>query len=80
MRQTIHILSSAHLRGDPIADLDLAKPFAVMLLEDGRRMEVNAATFVRLAINCLQEIAKVAAPDGIEPSHPNPKSGALPLS
>ena len=37
-----------------------AKPFAVMLLEDGRRLEVNSAQFVRLALNCLKEIAMAA--------------------
>ena len=52
MRRTVGLCREFERTGWP------ANPFAVMLLEDGRRLEVNAATFVRLAINCLQEVPR----------------------
>ena len=63
MRRTVEILRvGPYYKGDA--------PFATMLLEDGTRMEVNAATFVRLATMCLREIAAASNLNSASPVVP----------
>ena len=67
MRRTLEIINGGR---EHYGATDGLKPFATMLLEDGTRMEVNAATFVRLAITCLREIATASDLNSASPVAP----------